>query len=139
MPRMTLPGWAAAAAADVVVALHAAFVVFVVLGGLAALRWPRTALLHVPAAAWGAAVEFAGWTCPLTPLEVALRHAAGEAGYAEGYLAQYLWPLLYPVGLTQEVQWLLGAAVVVVNIAVYGWVIRSRVRPVTRRAPRPPA
>ena len=59
--------------ADLVVGVHALFVAFVVLGGLLALRWPWVAVLHLPAAVWGALIEFQGWICPLTPLEKSLR------------------------------------------------------------------
>ena len=66
--------------ADLIVALHFAFVLFVVLGGLLALAWPRVAWLHIPAVLWGALIEFSGWICPLTPLENYLRRATGPAG-----------------------------------------------------------
>jgi hypothetical protein len=111
-------------AADLVVGLHAAFVLFVVCGGLLALRWPRAAWVHLPAAAWGAAIEFTGWICPLTPLENALRLRAGDDGYAGDFVAQYLLAALYPEGLTRGVQLALGAAVVLVNAAIYLLVIR---------------
>jgi hypothetical protein len=62
------------AAADLVVGVHAAFVIFVVLGGLIVVRWPRFAWVHVPAAVWGVLIEFADWICPLTPLENYLGH-----------------------------------------------------------------
>ncbi|MGM0611315.1 MAG: DUF2784 domain-containing protein, partial [Thermodesulfobacteriota bacterium] len=68
--------------ADAVVVLHFAFIVFVVLGGLLVLKWPKAAFLHLPAAAWGALVEFFGWYCPLTPLEIRLRYEAYESGYS---------------------------------------------------------
>ena len=61
--------------ADLVVGLHALFVVFVVAGGLLALRWPWVVAGHLPAAVWGALIEFQGWICPLTPLEKSLRAA----------------------------------------------------------------
>lgn len=111
-------------AADLVVAVHFAFVLFVPLGGLLALRWPRAAFVHLPAALYGAAIELVGFICPLTPLENHLRQAAGEAGYAGGFIAHYLLPLLYPVGLTRGVQLALAALVVAVNVVVYGLVIR---------------
>ena len=111
-------------AADLVVVLHAAFVLFVVCGGLLALRWPKAAWVHLPAAAWGAAIEFTGWICPLTPLENALRVRAGDDGYAGDFVAQYLLAALYPDGLTRGVQVTLGAAVVLVNAAIYVLVIR---------------
>jgi hypothetical protein len=101
--------------ADLVVVAHAAFVVFVVLGGLLTLRWPWTVWLHLPAVAWGALVEIAGWPCPLTPLEQWLR---GE-GYAGGFVDRYCLPVLYPENLTRRVQVTLGLLVVAVNAAIY--------------------
>ncbi len=87
-------------AADAVVLVHLAFVVFVVVGGFLAIRWPRIAWLHVPAALWGAWAELTATICPLTPLENALRRRAGETGYEGGFIEHYLIPLLYPAGLT---------------------------------------
>ena len=107
------------AAADCVVIVHIAFVLFVVLGGLLVLRWPKLAWVHVPAVAWAAFVEFSGWICPLTPLEVALSRRAGEAGYAGDFIEHYVAPVLYPDGLTREFQTALGVAVVLVNAMVY--------------------
>ena len=121
-----LPGGLARAAADAVLLLHAAFVAFVVAGGLAVVRRPRLAWLHLPAAAWGAGISFAGAVCPLTPLENALRLAAGEAGYQGGFVERYLLRALYPEGLTREVQVALGVGVVAVNVVAYAWVLRRR-------------
>jgi hypothetical protein len=112
--------------ADLVVVVHAAFVAFVVLGAVAVLRWPRLAWVHVPAAIWGVLIEFAGWTCPLTPLENALRSRAGEAGYAGGFVEHYIVATLYPGGLTRAIQYALGAAVLAINVGVYALVIRRR-------------
>jgi hypothetical protein len=111
--------------ADVVVGLHLAFVVFVIGGGLLVLRWPRVAWAHVPAAAWGAIVEFTGWPCPLTPLENWLRERAGSSGYSGDFVARYLMPALYPAELTRELQIVLGLAVIALNVAVYTVSIRS--------------
>jgi hypothetical protein len=105
--------------ADGVLLLHLGFVLFVIGGGLLSLRWPRVAWLHLPAACWGAAVEFSGSVCPLTPLENALRRLAGEAGYSGGFVEHYLLPILYPHDLGPGTRYLLGALVVVINVAVY--------------------
>jgi hypothetical protein len=110
--------------ADLTVAAHFAFVLFVVFGGLLVWRWPRVAWVHVPAAAWGALVEFAGWVCPLTPLENALRARAGGDPYRGDFVARYLLPVLYPEGLTREAQVVLGVLVVAVNGLVYWHAIR---------------
>lgn len=114
------------ALADALVVLHLGFVVFVVLGGLLALRWPRVAWVHVPAAVWGALVELTGWICPLTPWEQSLRRLGGEAGYTGGFVAHYLLPVLYPAGLTPSVQTALGLFVAALNVAIYATVLRRR-------------
>ncbi len=112
------------ALADTVVLAHVAFVLFVVLGGLLARRWRRVAWVHVPAAMWGVLIEWVGWECPLTPLENWLRARGGESGYAGGFAGHCLVPVLYPAGLTRELQLALGALVLVVNLAMYWPVIR---------------
>jgi hypothetical protein len=107
------------AAADAVLAAHLAFVLFVVFGGVLVLRWPKLAWLHVPAVAWAAFVELSGRICPLTPIEVALRIGAGGAGYSGDFLERYIVAAIYPDGLTREIQQILGAAVLLINAAVY--------------------
>jgi len=107
-------------AADVVVLVHLAFILFVAAGGLLVLRWPRLAWMHVPAIIWGALIEFAGWICPLTPLENRLRAAAGEAAYSGGFIDRYIMPIVYPAGLTRGMQLALGVAVIAVNLVIYG-------------------
>ncbi|MGL4318823.1 MAG: DUF2784 domain-containing protein [Pseudomonas sp.] len=119
-------------AADAVVLVHLAFILFVLFGGLLVLRWRWLALLHLPAAAWGVAVELLHLYCPLTPLENSLRRAAGEVGYPGGFVEHYLIPLIYPAGLTPQIQLGLGALVLVINLAVYicllvGWLRRRKV------------
>jgi uncharacterized protein DUF2784 len=114
--------------ADLVLVAHFAFVLFVVLGGVIALRWPRVAYAHIPVALYGAAIEFSGFVCPLTPLEVGLRRRGGEAGYEGGFVEHYITAALYPSGLTRELQVGLGIAVVVINAAVYAiWLRRRRI------------
>ena len=117
--------------ADLVLMLHAAFIVFVVLGGLLVLWRRRLAWLHIPAAAWGILIEFRGWICPLTYLENDLRAAAGGSGYAGGFIDHYLAPLVYPAALTHGTQILLGLAALLVNVVLYVLVwcrLRSRSR-----------
>jgi len=106
-------------AADTVVALHLAFVVFAALGGMLAWRRLAYAWVHLPALAWAAYVEFSGTICPLTPLENRLRARAGEAGYAGSFVEHYVMPVLYPVGLTPDAQKWIGAALVALNVAIY--------------------
>lgn len=115
------------ALADLILALHLVFVLFVVLGGLLVLRWPRTAWVHIPAAIWGMLIEYTGWICPLTPLENSLRTRGGEAGYNGGFIEHYIQPVLYPAGLTRSTQVVLGSVVLLLNVTAYG-IALSRMR-----------
>ncbi len=112
------------ALADLTVVVHAAFVAFVVLGGLLVVRWPRVAWVHLPAVAWGAWIECAGSICPLTPLENWLRQRAGQAAYDASFVEEYLLPVLYPAALTRELQVALGVLVLIVNAVPYAILIR---------------
>lgn len=107
--------------ADVVVVLHLLFVMFALLGGVLVLWRPIIAMIHLPAAAWAAWVEFTGTICPLTPLENRWRTGAGAAGYDGGFVEHYLIPALYPEGLTSRMQIVFGLVVVVVNASLYGF------------------
>lgn len=113
-------------AADLVLLAHLLFVAAVVAGGLAWLWWRWAPLVHLPMAAWGAAVELGGRLCPLTTWENALLRAAGEAGYEGGFVGHYLLGVLYPDGLDRGVQVTLGIGVLAVNAAIYTWVWRRR-------------
>jgi hypothetical protein len=116
-----------AAIANLLVLAHFLFVLFVILGGLLLFRWPRVAFVHLPAAAWGVLIELNHWICPLTPLEQSMRRAAGEQGYTGGFIDHYIIPLIYPEGLTPEIQWVLGAIVLAINAAIYGiWLLKRR-------------
>mgnify|MGYP001595691706 CR=1 FL=1 len=109
--------------ADAIVVLHLAFVTFVVAGGLLVFRWRRVALLHLPAVVWAVLLEFNGWLCPLTPLELRLRASGGQAGYGGGFIEHYILPVLYPAELDKVMQVEIGSLVIAVNIAVYGWLL----------------
>ena len=95
--------------ADLLVAVHFAFIVFVVLGGFLVLKWGKVAILHIPCVLWGGLVEFSGWICPLTPVERYLREVAGGTAYSGGFIDHYIMPLVYPTGLTREMQISLGS------------------------------
>jgi len=114
--------------ANTVVAVHALFIVFVVLGGFLAWRWRWVAAVHLPCAAWGVLIEYRQWICPLTPLENHLRAKAGEQGYQGGFIEHYVLPAIYPSGLTPQLQWVLGTAALAVNLLVYGVLLRRLLR-----------
>ena len=119
--------------ADLLVVAHLLFIVFAFAGGFAVLRWHWLALVHLPVALWATVIELMGWICPLTPLENELRVAAGEAGYSGGFVAHYIVSIIYPAGLTRELQWFLAALVVLVNAAIYAvLLIRLKRRRATR-------
>jgi hypothetical protein len=126
-PPSSLPRFPAILA-DLVLVAHFAFVLFVVLGGLLVLRWPRLAYIHIPVAIYGALIELVGWICPLTPLENSLRARAGEAGYEGSFIEHYILPVLYPSALTRNVQLLLGVLVLGLNLAIYSYFLWRRAR-----------
>jgi hypothetical protein len=101
--------------ADLIVALHFGFILFVFGGGLLVLRWPRAAWLHIIAIAWSVVVEFTDWiNCPLTPWEQELRARAGRGDYSGGFTEHYLLPLIHLAGLTPGA--LIALAVVALSL-----------------------
>ena len=122
-------------AADAVLVLHLGFIVFALLGAALAIRWRLLPLVHLPAAAWGVYIELSGRICPLTWLENHFRLRAGQAGYSESFIEHYLVALIYPPGLTREIQFAIAGVVLAVNAAIYTWLLlrsRSAARPATQ-------
>lgn len=112
--------------ADLVLIVHLGFILWVVLGGLAVLRRPRLAWLHLPCVTWGVAIELFGGYCPLTPLENHFRILAGQTGYAGDFIQHYLPALIYPAGLTRGIQIALGLFALTVNLAIYARLLKRR-------------
>lgn len=110
--------------ATAIALLHFGFILFVIIGGFLLLRWPKLMWLHLPAAVWGALIEFAGFWCPLTKWENICLRAAGKAGYSEGFVAHYLFAVIYPAGLTRSMEVAIGTLVVLVNAAIYVRVLK---------------
>ena len=106
--------------ADFVVLIHLAFILFATLGGLLVLKYPRSALLHLPALLWAVLISLAGWVCPLTPLENWLRERGGAVGYDTSFIEHYILPIIYPGELTRRVQIFLGLLVLIINLGIYG-------------------
>jgi hypothetical protein len=109
--------------ADSVLVFHLLFIGFVIFGGLLALRYSWIALAHIPAACWGAYIELTGGLCPLTVMEVGLRRIAGDAGYSGSFVEHYLLPVIYPAGLTTDIQFGLAGLVILINVAIYGGLV----------------
>ena len=114
--------------ADLVVTLHLGFILFALFGGFLVLKWRWLIWLHLPVVIWGSLVELVGWYCPLTPLEQSLRKAAGDVGYSGGFIEHYIVPVIYPVGLTRELQILFGGIVIGVNVVAYILLMRQMIR-----------
>ena len=110
--------------ADLVAVVHLAFIVFVLLGALLLLRWPKVMWIHLPAAVWGVVIEFAGLLCPLTRIENRLLRLAGESGYSGGFMAHYIFAVIYPAGLTRGMEVVLGLIVLALNVGLYVKVLR---------------
>jgi hypothetical protein len=111
--------------ADLVLILHALFIIFVVFGGVFALRWRKVIWIHIPCVAWGVVLEFQGWICPLTYLENDLLEAGGATRYAGDFIWHYLRPFVYPPGITADNQFLLGVIALVINLVAYSFVLWS--------------
>ncbi len=109
--------------ADLAVVVHFGFIIFVVLGGLMVLRWPRLAWAHVPAFLWGSGISVFGWICPLTYLENQWRARGAAEGYHTSFIEEYILPLVYPETLfgtfPRSGFILIGIFVLVVNCAIY--------------------
>lgn len=111
---------------NLIIVVHLLFILFVLFGGLLVLRWPKWIWWHLPAISWGFLVELNGWLCPLTPWENELRHLSGRNTYEGDFIGEYLIPLIYPVNLTREMQYIFAAVVIILNAAVYYFVWRRR-------------
>lgn len=113
-------------AADATLLAHGAFIAFALFGALLAIRWPWVPWVQIPSAGWGLWVEATGRACPLTQLENHFRLLAGQGGYGESFIEHYLVDLIYPPGLTRELQFALAGIVLVVNAAIYGMLLLRR-------------
>jgi hypothetical protein len=112
--------------AAVVLLIHFGFILFVLVGSMLALRYRWIVAVHLPAAVWGFVVELTGRGCPLTAVENFLLARAGQTGYSESFVEHYLLPIIYPAGMSREVQIGLASAVVVINLLLYGWLFLYR-------------
>jgi hypothetical protein len=121
--------------ADLILILHLAFILSVIFGGLLVMWKPGLAWIHIPLFLWAGMVNMASWICPLTPLEVMYRIRAGQEGYEESFIEHYLEPVVYPAGMTREIEFLTGLAVVLLNVCLYSiMIVRRRRKIVDRKA-----
>jgi hypothetical protein len=111
-------------AADLVVVIHLAFLVFIAAGAILAWRWRWLVPLHAASVMWSVAIITVGFACPLTGLEKSLRGLAGEEGYGGGFVDRYVEGVVYPESLTPLLRALVAGAVVVGYVGLH----RRRVR-----------
>ena len=112
--------------ANSILMVHFAFILFVVFGGLLVFYKKWMPWLHIPAIFWAVLIEFFGWICPLTPMENHFRVLAGQSGYNQGFIQHYLLTVIYPDGLTRQVQILLGLGVLILNLLVYAVFLKKK-------------
>jgi hypothetical protein len=109
--------------ADLVLCAHLVFVAFAVFGGLFAFYEPGWAWVHIPVVLWSSIVNLMSWTCPLTPIENALRIRAGEFGYSGGFVQHYIGRMVYPRGMPRQLELVAGVSIVVGNALVYAFML----------------
>jgi hypothetical protein len=117
--------------ADAIVVVHLAYLVFIPVGGVLALRWPRLVAPHLVAVAIGVASITVGFDCPLTTWEQWLRRKGGQQAYTDGFVDHYLTGRVYPHGYAWAVQALFAACFVASYAVIIGR--RSSSRAVPRR------
>jgi len=111
--------------ADLVLLAHFLFVLFAVFGGLLAFRDSGWLWLHVPVVLWSSVVNLMSWTCPLTPLEKALRIRAGQGGYTGGFIQHYIGSAVYPRGMPRQLELVAGISILAGNAILYAVVYAS--------------
>ncbi len=104
--------------------VHLFFIIFSVFGALICIRWPKLILLHIPCLTWATLIWFFRWSCPLTPLEKYFLEQAGLSTYEGGFIAHYIYPLIYVGGFTYSEIVILGILLILGNILAYTLIYR---------------
>ena len=110
-------------AADLTLIVHFAFIIFVVFGALLFFVSTKIIYVHVPALIWGIYIELTHSVCPLTYLENWFLQKANLTTYSEGFIQNYLVPIVYPKNLTDDLQTYLAIVLIVANMIMYGLII----------------
>ena len=112
-------------AANLTLIIHFAFILFAVFGGLFLLVSIKIVFIHIPSLIWASYLELTHSVCPLTYLENWFLNKAELETYSEGFIQNYLVPIVYPMNLTKDLQIYLGIALIVLNIIVYVLIINK--------------
>ena len=111
--------------ANLTLILHFIFILFVIFGGLLFFIFSKILYIHLPALLWGIYIELNNSVCPLTYLENWFLNKAELATYSNGFINNYLYPIIYPEGLTNNIQIYLGITLIVINILIYGFILKN--------------
>ena len=108
--------------ANLLLIFYLIFILFVVFGALLFFASTKIIFIHIPAIIWGSYIELTNSICPLTYLENWLLQKANLKTYSEGFIQNYLVPIVYPVNLNTDIQIFLGITLIVINIVIYGFI-----------------
>tara|TARA_Y100000766_G_scaffold256927_1_gene244060 strand:- start:476 stop:838 length:363 start_codon:yes stop_codon:yes gene_type:complete len=111
--------------ANLTLIVHLIFILFVIFGGLLFFIFSKVFYIHFPALLWGIYIELTNSVCPLTYLENWFLNKAELATYSNGFINNYLYPIIYPEGLTNNIQIYLGITLIVINILIYGFIFKN--------------
>ena len=104
---------------------HLIFILFVIFGGMLFFIFSKIVYIHVPSLLWGIYIEFTNSVCPLTYLENWFLYKGELSTYSNDFMNKYLFPIIYPEGLTNEIQIYLGISLIVINILIYGLIYKN--------------
>ena len=111
--------------ANLTLITHLIFILFVIFGGLLFFIFSKVFYIHLPALLWGIYIELTNSVCPLTYLENWFLNKGDLATYSNGFINNYLYPIIYPEGLTNNIQIYLGITLIVINILIYGFIFKN--------------
>jgi hypothetical protein len=106
--------------ADIVVLVHFLWIVFLIIGAVAGVRYRAVKIVHLAALAFAFVIQIFGWYCPLTHLEIWLRnrHDPGLS-YAGSFIAHYLEKIVY-LDVSYNTIFVLTIVLIVFNAVIYG-------------------
>ena len=112
-------------AANLILIVHFIFIIFVVFGALLFFVVKKIVFIHIPALIWGSYIELTHFICPLTYLENWFLNKANLTIYSEGFIQNYIIPIVYPADLTKNLQIYLGITLIVINIVFYAFIFNK--------------
>ena len=115
-------------AADLILIVHFIFIIFVVFGALLFFVVKKIVFIHIPALIWGSYIELTHSICPLTYLENWFLNKANLTIYSEGFIQNYVVPIVYPTDLTKNLQIYLGITLIIINIIIYGFILNKIIK-----------